>query len=440
VDSNHSEHAGGERSGLNALEKSVISRITQEQWLALAEELIATGQPASVNPLDPDVPSGSEEQIAKRVAAELTDIGFDVELVAERPGRPNVVGRWPGAKPGPTLVLNTHLDTYPAPEAERWTKTGGDPFRPTRHGDWLYARGTSDTRGNMAATLIAARALKESGVKLGGTLMCVYTVNEEKNGPHGSIHLAQDLALIADGLIVAEPTAWGGDSDEWGMSLSVANSGHCLLELIVEGVKSHLWRPDVALNPIDRMVDLLGELGGMVLSHDGSQLSGHTPPQIAVLRVEGGISGELQFTPGRCRVLLGCVGLVPGMTIEGILADVERVIGSKIADDSGYSVTARQLKDSLFVNGTVPLSADSKPCVSIRSAYRRLLGDEPRINRKNAFNDTIRFREAGIEAVTFGPGEDSWTPDNEAISIRKAAVAAQIYALAVMDFLGVEDG
>jgi acetylornithine deacetylase len=440
VEIRHSTHARGEEAGLSALEQSVISRITEQRWLALAEELIPTGQPGSVNPLDPDVPSGSEEQIARRVAAELTDIGFEVELVAERSGRPNVIGRWPGAHNGPTLALNTHLDTYPAPEAERWTKTGGDPFKPTRHGDWLYARGTSDTRGNMAATLLAARALVENGVRLRGTLMCVYTVNEEKNGPFGSLYLMQDLALKADGLIVAEPTAWGGDSDEWGMSLSVANSGHCLLELVVEGVKSHLWRPDVALNPIDKMVELLSELGSMVLSHDTSQLSGHTPPQIAVLRIEGGISGELQFTPGRCRALLGCVGLVPGMTLEGILGDVNGAISRKLGDGSGYSVTVCQLKDSLFVNGTEPLSTDAPPCLSIRSAYRRLLGEEPRINRKNAFNDTIRFREAGIQAVTFGPGEDSWTPDNEAISIRKAAVAAKIYALAVMDFLGVEDG
>jgi acetylornithine deacetylase len=152
------------------------------------------------------------------------------------------------------------------------------------------------------------------------------------------------------------------------------------------------------------------------------------------------MSGELQFTPGRCRALLGCVGLVPGMTLEGIIAVVDRVIAEKLGEGSGYEVSVSQLKDSLFVNGTVPLDIEAKPCLAIRSAYRRLFGKEPLVNRKNAFNDTIRFREAGISAVTFGPGEDSWTPDNEAISIKKAAVAAKIYALAVMDFLGVEDG
>ena len=58
---------------------------------------------------------------------------------------------------------------------------------------------------------------------------------------------------------------------------------------------------------------------------------------------------------------------------------------------------------------------------------------------RNAFNDTIRFREAGINAVTFGPGEDGWNPDNESISITKAVMAARMYALTIMDILEVDN-
>jgi acetylornithine deacetylase/succinyl-diaminopimelate desuccinylase-like protein len=424
--------------GLSDIETDVLGRITRDAWLSLATDLITTGQPESCNPLDPDMPSGSEEKIAQRVAAYLRSIGFETELVAAEPGRPNVVGRWAGPSAGPSLAFNTHLDTYPALEADRWTMTGGDPFNPTQHGDWLYARGTSDTRGNMAASLIAARALIESGVKLGGTLMCVYTVNEEKNGPLGSLFLTREKGFKPDAVIVAEPTAWGLGASEWGMSISVANSGHCLIELIVEGVKSHLWRPDVAFNPIDKMIGLIGELSGPTLTYDRSQLAGHTPPSLTCLRLEAGIPGEMQFTPGRCRAVLAGVGLVPGMTMESILADIHKVLDATLAG-TRYEATLRPFPGSLFVSGTEAVDPGEQPCLSIRSAYRRLLGKEPLINRKNAFNDTIRFREAGIAAVTFGPGEDSWAPDNEAISISKAVIAAKLYALTAMDFLGVRD-
>lgn len=233
-------------------------------------------KPEACNPLDPDLPSGSEETIAQRVAAELSALGFDTELLAAEPRRPNVLGRLPGPPGGRSLAFNTHLDTYPALEPEQWTKTDGDPFNPTRHGDWLYARGTSDTRGNLASTLLAARAIVEAGVKLNGELICFYTVNEEKNGPSGSIYLTKEKGFKPDAIIVAEPTAWGAGEADWGMSLSVANSGHCLIELIVQGVKSHLWRPDVALNPIDAAwywepnLNKAVNDGGEILIHSGT--------------------------------------------------------------------------------------------------------------------------------------------------------------------------
>ena len=44
---------------------------------------------------------------------------------------------------------------------------------------------------------------------------------------------------------------------------------------------------------------------------------------------------------------------------------------------------------------------------------------------------------ARSQAITFGPGEDGWAVDNENISITKAVMATRIYALALMQILGV---
>jgi len=180
-------------------EQEVIAEITEQRWLALARALIVAGQPCAENPLDPDMPPGREEGVAHVVAAKLAELGLSVELVAKREGRPNVIGTLAGAaSSGPTLILNDHLDTYPAGDPSRWDKTGGDPFRPTRDGDFLYARGTSDTRGNLACTILAVEAIRRAGICLNGTLKCVYTVDEEKNGPDGSIFLLEERGLRAD--------------------------------------------------------------------------------------------------------------------------------------------------------------------------------------------------------------------------------------------------
>jgi len=437
---------------LSDLEARVLSGIAEERWLALATELIRTGQPRSGNPLDPDLPPAEEEAISMLVAGKLEAMGMQVSKHSAQPHRPNVLGVLRGREGAPSLILNDHLDTYPAVEPEKWHMTDFDPFKATRHGDLLYARGTSDTRGNLAASLLAVQALVESGVELDGTLMCCYTVDEERNGSNGSIYMLNEVGLTADYEITAEPTAWGDvsktdtsktdtfktdTSKTWGMNLSIANSGHCLVEVTVRGVKSHIWRPDISINAIMEAAKLLPNLQAMAFSHTPSEFMGHTPPCCSVVRIRGGLPGEMQFSPDTCVITLAVVGIVPGMTLAGIVCDIERVGHQTFAGSNNLGIDVRQVPGSLFVNATEPVSVEEEPCRSLRAVYRRLMGCEPGVNRKNAFNDTIRFREAGIKAVTFGPGEDGWAVDNENISITKAVMATRIYALTIMQILGL---
>lgn len=424
---------------LTELEQEVIGFITEEKWLTLAKEMIRTGQPVSGNPLDPDIITATEEAIAMLVAGKLEALDMDVEKYESVPHRPNIVGRVKGMGNGPSLMINDHLDTYPAVETDRWDKCHGDPFNATRHGDWLYARGTSDTRGNLAAAILAAQALHQAGVKFKGDLVYCFTVDEEKNGPHGSMFMTDVIGLKTDYSITAEPTAWGWDSEDWGINISTANSGNCLVEITLEGIKSHIWRPDTGVNAIDLAGELIPLLNSMSFTYEATEFMGHTPPCVSIVRVEGGLPGEMQFSPDRCRIVLAVVGIVEGMSMETVLSDINGVLENSFGRRNGASYNAKQLQGSLFVEATTPVPGDDQPCTSIKSAYGKVLGGEPKINRKNAFNDTIRFRQAGINAVTFGPGEDGWAPINESISIKKSVAAAKIYALAIMDILGVYD-
>ena len=424
---------------LTKTEEKIVDRINEQEWIDLTTEMVRTGQPNSTNPLDPDIPAGEEEAIAIFVAGKLESMGFDVEKYESQPKRPNVVGRLNGTGGGPSLILNDHLDTYPAVENHRWDKCNFDPFNATRHGDWLYGRGTSDTRGNLACSLLAVKALIDEKVKLKGDLICCYTVDEEKNGPHGSIYMTQDIGLKADYSITAEPTAWGGENKDWGMNISVANGGNCLVEITIYGVKSHIWRPDTGTNAISVAANLIPLLNIMPFTHKPTELMGHTPPCLSVVRIDGGLSGEMQFSPDSCKLILAVVGIVPGMTIESVIDDIEKVVEKNLQDfdDANYEVS--QLKDSLFVSGSEPVPASEEPVQSLSKSYMKIMGTTPNINRKNAFNDTIRFREAGINAVTFGSGEDGWAPINENISIPKSTAATKIFALTIMNLLGVAE-
>ncbi len=423
-----------------AAEARVLSHITEKAWVDLASALIPAGQPEAENPLDPDEPPAREEGAAMMIANWLGAQGFAVSTPARREGRPNVVATLAGAEPGgPSLILNDHLDTYPAGDWNAWTMTGGHPFRPTRHGDRLYARGTSDTRGNLACTLLAVAAIRQAGLRLKGDLHCVYTADEERHGPDGAIYLLDEHGLSADWTIVCEPTGWTGEDGRWGMDVGLANCGNMLVEVETRGRKTHLWRPDTGVNAVSKMCGVLAAIEATRFPHAPAAHPGGTPPMATVLRVRGGAPRELQFTPDICTAVVGVVGLLPGMTAEGVLAAIESRLAGLRAADPDLEVAARPLPGSLFVGATDPQDPAANPAAAVAAAYAQVLGAEPRFYRKNAYNDTIRFAERGQAAITFGPGEDGWPPINEYIHIDKGVAATRILALTVMALLGVEN-
>ncbi len=420
------------------LRDAVRGFVTEQRWMSILRELVPAGQPAAENALDPDMPPGREEGVARVVAGRLKDYGLDVEMPMKREGRPNVIGTLQGRRANaPVLILNDHLDTYPAGDPAQWTKTGGDPYRPTRDGDFVYARGTSDTRGNLACTLLAVEALQRADVRLEGTLKCVYTVDEEKDGPDGSIFLLDEYGLRGDYEITCEPTGWTGPDGSWGMGIAVANSGHVLIEIETRGRKTHIWRPDTGVNAVAEMAALICALETVSFSFKPAKLSGGTPPLLTPVRIGGGVSGEMQFTPDRCKVVFAAVGLVPGMTEESVLADVTTLVESFVRQRTGLTARVSRVPGALFVSGTSELAEDAEPAATLARAYREVLKDSPSFYRKNAFNDTIRFAERGFAAITFGPGEDGWPPVNEYIRIEKSIAATEILALTIMDLLRV---
>jgi acetylornithine deacetylase/succinyl-diaminopimelate desuccinylase-like protein len=416
------------------LEQEVLKTITEDRCVKLIEELVPIGQPACGNSIDPEVPGGYEEEIAKHIAEKLKSFGLEVELVAAVEGRPNVVACWDDGIEGPTLILNDHLDTYPAGDPMEWDKAGHNPYRVTRQGQYLYARGTSDTRGNLACQLIAIESLRQANVAIAGKLICAYCVDEERHGGLGAKYLLEQKGLTGDYEITAEPSAWTNET-EWGIGIAVAHSGCCVLDLEISGVRSHIWRPDEGINPIQQMTQLLEALSQVTFTHQTPKLYGPVPPSICPVKIEAGKFGEGQFTPPFCKARIWVVGLVPGMTYDSIVQDIDRVVASLQTNSTRFNLKIAPVPGETFVPASTEVAPDLAHVQAISSAYSRVLGKEPVLYRKNAYCDTLRFSHSGIPAITFGPGEDGWAPVNECIDINKVVVATQVYALALIDLL-----
>src|SRR5687768_11995005 len=128
-----------------------MRRDTAVTATALLQQLVAID---SVNPTIVAGGSG-EAEIAAFVARWLERAGLDVALQEAAPGRPNVIGRARGSRPGATLVFNAHMDTVGVAGMS-------DPHTPRIEGDRLYGRGAHDMKAGLAAImLVGAAAIEE---------------------------------------------------------------------------------------------------------------------------------------------------------------------------------------------------------------------------------------------------------------------------------------
>src|SRR5581483_5855927 len=170
-----------------------------------------------------DSPTGREGPVADFVCDWLAREGFAPRKVGLYPNRPNVIATLPGSGGGRSLCFNSHMDT--AVHQEEWlaSRHASDPIFHSawREGDMLVGNGIVNDKGPMATWLLAAKAIKDSGIKLKGDLMLMAVVGEIGVEPVDEFQPPEYLAKeagtryaithggVADYALVAEGTDFG---------------------------------------------------------------------------------------------------------------------------------------------------------------------------------------------------------------------------------------
>ena len=119
-------------------------------------------------------PSGHEEGVAASVEREMTMLGYDV---VQRDTLGSVVGLIHGALPGPTVLVDAHMDTVPVTTPGAWRY---EPHSGVVSEGCIWGRGAVDAKGSLAAAVVAAGTLQRS--RLAGTLIVAATVGGADRG------------------------------------------------------------------------------------------------------------------------------------------------------------------------------------------------------------------------------------------------------------------
>jgi len=175
----------------------------RDDLVALTRDLIRF---PTVNP-----PGEAYTPCAEFLGARLKARGFEVGFHrgegtqgdSDRYPRTNVVARKEGARPGPCVHFNGHIDVVAV--GQGWTV---DPFEGLVRDGRVYGRGACDMKGGLAAAVIAVEALLEEHDDLAGVLEISGTVDEESGGYGGVGYLARQGFFSrprVDHVIIPEP-------------------------------------------------------------------------------------------------------------------------------------------------------------------------------------------------------------------------------------------
>jgi acetylornithine deacetylase/succinyl-diaminopimelate desuccinylase-like protein len=201
-------------------------------------------------------PPGDEQAAQEFLKGLLEAAGFDCELLASVPGRPNLVARLKADSDGPALGFLGHVDTVLATPSE-WSV---DPWSGELKDGCVWGRGALDMKSQVAAEIAAAVALAEEGWRPAqGELIVIVTVDEEVGGEHGVQYLCKNHPdKVRCDFIVNEG---GGEMLEFDgrrvYSVCVAEKGVFRFTVSTRGRAGHASIPRIGDNALVKLAPIL---------------------------------------------------------------------------------------------------------------------------------------------------------------------------------------
>jgi len=330
--------------------------------------------------------TGDEAKVGQLVADFCRDLGLAVQIVEAEPNRPNVIARWDSGLPGPSLLLNDHLDIVPPGPLENWSHP---PFAAEIANGRVYGRGTIDTKSGLTTILMATKAAREIGLPICGQLTLVFSCDEEVGGAKGMQFLCRNGYIKADMAVVAEPTT---------MQVEIATKGRLNLEITTRGVATHGARPWLGHNAIEDMVEVIAGLRLLARLLEGRSHPLLGRATLSVGRIDGGTVPNM--VPNKC--VLGLDRRVlPSETPEAAEAEIQAILDELKVKIPGFDASMKRL---VWWPGYV--LDQGAPIVRVAcKAFETVMGRQPTVAGKDAGTDASWINVLGqVPVVMFSPG------------------------------------
>jgi acetylornithine deacetylase len=305
---------------------------------------------------------GDERRLCEHLAPLLRARGADEVVIGHAQRTDGSPGAYIFARWGtPTRIINAHVDTVPANAG--WSR---DPWQPHVEAGKLFGLGSADTKGAIAATLVALDHKRpvDRGVLFSG--------DEEAGSAVMHAFLASPHAKAVKEAIVCEPTA---------RTAGIAHRGVLAQTTTFMGKGGHSSKADHMPKPIVELAKVavaLDELGKKRL-HGGPPGMQGTCLNVAALH--GGVA--FNVVPERAE-LEWSLRPYPGFDRAQWDRDVATIVAP--------------------VAGTVTSTIDHAPfqCDKLAAAVRPFVNS---VGALDFWTEAALYQHHGIDAIVVGPGD-----------------------------------
>ena len=330
--------------------------------------------------------------------------------------RPNCLVTLPGASDASTFWIMTHMDIVPPGEASLWES---DPYGMVVKGDYLVGRGVEDNQQALVASVFAAAAVKELGLKPRRTVKLLFVSDEETGSQMGVQHLlshtelfrTQDVALVPD----------GGCED--GSEIEIAEKSMLWLKFRLRGRQCHASTPEKGINAFlagSHLVVRLGELATRYPAHDelfSPPISTFTPTK------KDANVPNINTLPGEDVFYLDC-RILPREDLDEVL-QVIREICDAVQRDFGVDITFEAVQR----NSSPATPADAPFVASLSTAVKQVYGVQPHTVGIGGGTVGAFLRRAGIPTAVWSRVLETAHQPNERCSLPNLMGDALVMAL-----------
>jgi len=379
-------------------------------------------------------PPGDTRDAADCVCRFLDLKKVPYRIIAPQQKMPNIVGAFECGAPGRHLVLNGHIDVFPAGDAANWTQ---DPWGGKISEGKIYGRGVADMKAGTTASIFTFIYLHRLRKELNGKLTLTCVSDEETFGPWGAHYLMEHHPEVhGDCCLNGEPSS--------PYTIRIGEKGLLWTAFTVETPGAHGAYPHVSPNANKIAAQLIAELETLAAietstpDHPAAALpaSAQTIDKalgkgaaeilnkvtVNIGTINGGL--KVNMIPGKCVVECD-IRLPVQVDKETVMAEIKRICGKY----SGLSLRENNYTPPSFC------SPDNPMVLCLQSNAAEIIGIKPEPIISLGGTDARLWRYKGIPACVYGPFPRNMGAADEYVEVDEFLNIVKIHVLSACDYL-----